>query len=81
MGSNPTRSTFYYEGTTALIRACSRKLSDKTLSNALDKSDRNKFFDEEMEFDVKLYICVIPRTESTCTYSATTKIAMLMSHV
>jgi len=33
VGSNPTRSISYYEGTTILNQACSRELSDKFSSN------------------------------------------------
>jgi hypothetical protein len=54
VGSTPTRSIFYYEGTTGLNHARFRLLSDKTSSNALSKSDRKKF--DEM-FDIpRLYI-------------------------
>jgi hypothetical protein len=42
VGSNPTRSIFIYEVTTALNHACSRKLSDKLERLLKVKEEREK---------------------------------------
>jgi hypothetical protein len=51
VGSNhPTRSISFCVGTTVLIRACFRQLSDKSRSNAFSEFNSDKF--DEM-FDIR----------------------------